>query len=67
MNVLKVYAEIFTACLAIGYFPKNFKRTRVVMIPKPGKKNTMVENYQPLRLLEVPAKLLERIIVPELQ
>ena len=51
----------FTAWLAIGYFPKSFKKTREVMIPKSGKKSNMVESYRPLSLLEVPRKLLERI------
>ena len=51
--------------MATGYFPTDFKLAKVVMIPKQGKNQNRVENYRPISLLEVPGKILERIISVE--
>ena len=56
-NVHKVYAEIYSACLATGYLPKIFKEAKIVMVPTAGKSPTQIENYRPISLLEVPAKI----------
>ena len=31
-NILKMYAEVFTPCLATGYFPAAFKTAKIVMV-----------------------------------
>ena len=66
-NIHRIYGEIFTSCLAAGYFPEPFKTAKMVMIPKHGKDLSRVENYRPISLLEVPGKALEKIIEMELK
>ena len=65
-KIFERYAEIFTACLATGCFPASMKRARVVMVPKAGKNPSSIENYRPISLLEIPGKILEKIINYEL-
>ncbi|MPC44696.1 RNA-directed DNA polymerase from mobile element jockey [Portunus trituberculatus] len=53
---------IFNAALSAGNFPNEFKQAEMRMILKAGKVPTHLENYCLISLLEVPGKLLERII-----
>ena len=55
-------ATIFTACLSTGYFPKKFKQAKMIFIPKPEKSATDPMNYRPISLLEIPGKVLEKLI-----
>jgi len=58
--------EIFNGALALGHFPLPFKHAEVVMIPK-RKNATNVADYRPISLLEVPGKVLERLVNNRLQ
>ena len=60
-TVLSHLTYLFNCCLATGYFPPSLKHAQVVMIPKVPKPQS-VADYRPISLLEVPGKLLERII-----
>ena len=46
----------------MGYFPIAFKEGIINLILKPGKNPRLVTSYRPITLLEVPAKILEKII-----
>lgn len=54
--------KIFNATVSAGYFPEKWKISTIKLIPKPGKSPHHAINYRPISLLEVPGKLLERII-----
>lgn len=54
--------NIFNASLSAGYFPDSFKTATLKLIPKPGKSPHYATNFRPISLLEVPGKILERII-----
>lgn len=58
--------DIFNACLATGYFPNQFKEATIKFIPKANKPPKNPLNYRPISLLEVPGKLLEKIILSRL-
>ncbi len=47
-----------TLLLTKGKFPKNWKVTRVVIVPKSGKKDNPA-NYRPVSLLPIVSKVLE--------
>lgn len=53
---------IFNLTLSLGHFPTKFKTALAKMIPKSNSDNTDPKNYRPISLLEVPGKILEKII-----
>ena len=56
------YRDILNATISMGYFPIVLKNGIIVLIPKPNKEATNPLNYRPITLLELPGKILERII-----
>ena len=65
-SVKQTPLHIFNASLALGYFPKTWRDAKVVMVPKKSKSVSVVD-FCPISLLEVPGKLLEKIIGTRLQ
>lgn len=55
-------ATIFNSCLKIGYFPRLWKKSKIIPILKPGKDPTISSSYRPISLLSTLCKLLEYII-----
>ena len=61
-NVLQNLAHIFECCLAVGYYPKQFKHAHIVFIHKPGTDKHNPYNYRPISLLNTMGKLFGKII-----
>ena len=60
--VLVNLAHIYSAALALGYYPDNIKRAIMVFIPKPGKPHCDPSNYRPISLLSVVGKIYGKIL-----
>lgn len=54
--------HIYNSSLSAGYFPDKWKHAIIRLIPKAGKTSYHPQNYRPISLLEVPGKILERVI-----
>ena len=59
---IEKFRDILNATISIGYFPVVLKNGLIILIMKPGKNPTQPINYRPITLLEIPAKILDRII-----
>lgn len=62
-NIITQLSYIFTASIRTSYFPTNWKKAIIVMIPKPNKNHSKPENYRPISLLTSISKVFEKIVL----
>jgi hypothetical protein len=58
--------RLFKACLRWGCFPGPWRRTKLVLLRKPGKPEGTPSAYRPICLLDEVGKLFERVIAARL-
>jgi len=58
--------HLFTECLRIGQFPQQWKRAKLVLLPKAGKEAGTPSAYRPICLLDEVGKIFERILAAHL-
>lgn len=39
---------LFNLYIGTGYFPRIYKKAKIIMIPKPGKPHSLIENHRPI-------------------
>ena len=61
-NIKLTLTEIYSSSIASGYFPDTLKIAKMIMIPKPNTDKKHITNYRPISLLEITAKILERLL-----
>ena len=55
--------KIYNACLNIKYFPRDWKKAKIIVIPKRGRINDgLPSSYRPISLIPVFGKIFERIL-----
>lgn len=65
---ISAISDLFIACLAFGYMPKGWQDSKVVFIPKPGRKDYhSVKSFRPICLSSFFLKSLERLILWRLE
>jgi hypothetical protein len=58
------FTEIYNECLRRGHFPKQWKRSIILPIVKPGKEGlNEVYKYRPTSLLNIGGKVLEKLLI----
>lgn len=63
----EIFRDIYDACLKQGIFPEQWKRQRLVLIPKGDKPPEEPSSYRPLCMLDTAGKVFERIICNRLE
>lgn len=61
-----IFRRIMQKCLEEGYFPDRWKKSKLVLLPKPGKPAGEPSSYRPICLLDTLGKLLERLLLNRL-
>jgi len=67
-DCLNFIVNIANACIEVEYWPSHFKRSTMVIIPKPNKKvYNSPKAFKPIVLLNTIGKLIEKVISEHLQ
>ena len=66
-ELITSFLKLFQKIAEEGTFPNSFYEATITLIPKPDKDNTKKENYRPVLLTNVDAKILNKILANRIQ
>ena len=64
---MPVLVKLFQEHEEVGTLPNSLYEIRITLMPKPDKDNTEKENYEPISLKIIDAKILNKILANQIQ